>query len=703
MDEAGAVRWRPDRVAAVSDDGAEVWLFGGPGPVRLAGRGAGALADAVDGRRSLTEVIQAAVAGGMAEVDAVRIGQKWLRAGHLVTGRDDDDRARAVRCDGPGELVAALRLAGVDPDAEGGLRVTVVEDLLHLTELDLSTPAVAVQLRGPRALISPRLGPGGACGRCLVARLRNRRSVEFVAARRVGLDAPPPHPVLHRAAIGLVAGLLAADRLSATDVTVVDPVAGAVSRQRLTPVAGCPDCDPAGASVGMAHLTGLPPEQSAETVLTGGGLRVVDPDVTWQHYQHLIGDVVGVVPDVRQTGDAVMRTFSAGMNVAVVDDLMKLKSRLRAGAGGKGTTLAGARAGALAEAIERDSLRGRGDEPHRRARMADVPGAIHPNAIQLFSDAQLHRAAQCLALGIEDPAATGFHRAPAPFDMGAEHDWSPVADYVTGDQYWLPSSLLYLGWPGTPPGYPQGCSNGAAAGNTLPEALLQGLLELVERDSVALWWMPRCHRPAFDLNTCDDPRIEAALAPQRALGTEVWVLDVTSDLGIPGAVAVSTGLPAFGETPVMGYGAHVDPVIAVVRALTEMAQMQAPFASAPAGTPIDLPGQAEKEWFASVTSASEPWLAPHGSVALPASPGHETVAQALDDVVGRLTARGFQVLWADLTRPDLGLPVVRTFVPGLRHFWRRTGPGRIYDVPPALGWCRPGYTESDLNPWAMIL
>jgi ribosomal protein S12 methylthiotransferase accessory factor len=678
--------------------------------VRLAGLRSGALARAVDGGRGLDQIIECAVADGMTAEDATRIAGKWLAAGHLVAGEPAWLTPRRLRVIGDPELAGALATAGVlvvDKDPE--IDLVVCEQMMAASAgPPLTTPTVYVQLRGRRVLISPVVGPGAACRTCLVTRLRNAHQVEVFAARRVGRELPPPLPMSDPAAVPIVAGLLAA--IAGQDeprraVTVIDPGRASVSVQALTPVAGCPDCDPDGSSVRMLHLTHTPRRTPADSEIadSGAGLRVVDPDVTWQRYEHLVGDVVGIVGEVRQTGELTMRAFSAGMNIAAVDDLMVLKSRLRSAAGGKGTTVAAARAAALAEALERDSLRARGDEPHRRALMADLPGAIHPNDIQLYSQRQLERAEHLLALGLEDPQTSGFHFVPARFDTQVEHDWSPVADLVTGQVHWLPSALLWLGWPATSPGYPRGCSNGAAAGNTIAEALLQGLLELVERDSVALWWQPRCRRPEIDLQAFDDPRIDAALAPQRALGTDVWVLDVTTDLGIPAAVAVGVGLPAFGQAPLMGYGAHVDPVIAVVRALTELAQMQAPFSAMPAGTHIDFPGHAERVWFTQVSTESEPWLAPRGMVAPQSAPGHDSVDAALEDVLSRLTTRGLQVLWADCTRPDVGLPVVRTFVPGLRHFWQRLGPGRIYNVPAEIGWCEPGYTEEDLNPRAMIL
>jgi ribosomal protein S12 methylthiotransferase accessory factor len=220
---------------------------------------------------------------------------------------------------------------------------------------------------------------------------------------------------------------------------------------------------------------------------------------------------------------------------------------------------------------------------------------------------------------------------------------------------------------------------------------------------VALWWHPRCHRPAFDLDSWNDPRIDSALAAQRALGSDVWVLDVTSDLGIPAAVAVANGWTSQTDAPLLGFGAHVDPALAVVRALTELAQGQAPAIASHGELLRADTGSPEASWFTDVTVASEPWLAPHGLVGPPPTPAYDSVDEAVSDVVTRLEARGLDVLWADCTRPDYGLPVVRTWAPGLRHFWNRYAPGRLYDVPPELGWCEPGYTEADLNPRPMIL
>ncbi|NJM57366.1 MAG: hypothetical protein HC857_07935 [Synechococcales cyanobacterium RU_4_20] len=59
---------------------------------------------------------------------------------------------------------------------------------------------------------------------------------------------------------------------------------------------------------------------------------------------------------------------------------------------------------------------------------------------------------------------------------------------------------------------------------------------------------------------------------------------------------------------------------------------------------------------------------------------------------------GLEMLVLDQTRPDIGLPVVRVVVPGMQHFWRRLGPGRLYSVPLAQQWLTQPRPESRQNP-----
>ncbi|MGE0680442.1 MAG: YcaO-like family protein, partial [Candidatus Binatia bacterium] len=83
-----------------------------------------------------------------------------------------------------------------------------------------------------------------------------------------------------------------------------------------------------------------------------------------------------------------------------------------------------------------------------------------------------------------------------------------------------------------------------------------------------------------------------------------------------------------------------------------------------------------------------------------AYPGHWSNDLCIDVMTCVQIARekGLETLVLDQTRPDLGLNAVKVLVPGLRHFWPRFGPGRLYDVPVQMGWLKQPLAEDELNP-----
>ena len=72
-------------------------------------------------------------------------------------------------------------------------------------------------------------------------------------------------------------------------------------------------------------------------------------------------------------------------------------------------------------------------------------------------------------------------------------------------------------------------------------------------------------------------------------------------------------------------------------------------------------------------------------------------------VEGLLRDRGMELLVLDQTRPDVGLPVVKVVVPGLRPHWPRFAPGRLFDVPVALGRQAQPTAYADINPFPLFV
>jgi ribosomal protein S12 methylthiotransferase accessory factor len=75
----------------------------------------------------------------------------------------------------------------------------------------------------------------------------------------------------------------------------------------------------------------------------------------------------------------------------------------------------------------------------------------------------------------------------------------------------------------------------------------------------------------------------------------------------------------------------------------------------------------------------------------------------LEFCMQKLARAGLELLVTDYSRPDVELSTVKVIVPGLRHFWPRFAPGRLYDVPVALGCLSRPLSESELNPLPLLM
>ena len=181
-------------------------------------------------------------------------------------------------------------------------------------------------------------------------------------------------------------------------------------------------------------------------------------------------------------------------------------------------------------------------------------------------------------------------------------------------------------------------------------------------------------------------------------GRKLWVLDVTSDLGVPTYVAILHWMQNGKENIEFGSGAHFDKRIALLRTLTELNQfLSIGFMEGGTGEKPSLDGVTplcpEK---LSLPDADQRILRlPTG---LDFGPLDTTRAQVNACVeIARRAGMDFLVL--DQTRPDVEVPVVRVIVPGLRHFYRRFGPGRLYDIPVKLGLRDAPIPENELTPF----
>ncbi len=144
----------------------------------------------------------------------------------------------------------------------------------------------------------------------------------------------------------------------------------------------------------------------------------------------------------------------------------------------------------------------------------------------------------------------GFQWISEPY-AGEPIEWSPVRSLRTDEVRWVPAAFVYYGFPGAGARFCDGDSNGLASGNCVEEAVLQGLLEVVERDAVALWWYNRVLRPRVEIPASGDQWFREVQACHAANGRALWALDLTSDVGLPVRAALSA---RDGREIIFGFG-----------------------------------------------------------------------------------------------------------------------------------------------------
>ena len=333
---------------------------------------------------------------------------------------------------------------------------------------------------------------------------------------------------------------------------------------------------------------------------------------------------------------------------APAETVHELRAGLSGGSFGKGSTAEQGEASALMEAIERYSGIFQGDEIRAKRRFTDFPSgeAIPPNDVLLFSDAQLRQGrAPTPALG-----RAGRRSRRYSIDRPRSNGRRSGLCATSASNIFRPACCIFF--TGAPRRHSHADSNGCAAGNTLEEAIVQGFLELVERDAYAIWWYNRLQRPEVDLGQFDDSYVRDLQNQLAETGRRLWVLDVTSDLGIPTFVAITHWMQNGRENIEFGSGAHFDARIALLRALTELNQFLS--------LGLMGGGTGEKSSLDGATPLrlqDHPYLTPSGNpVVQPDSSskfGHLDTREQVTACVALAKRAGLDFLVLDQTRPDI--------------------------------------------------
>lgn len=622
------------------------------------------------------------------------------------------------------ECLQAQKINVVDTHENAGFTILLVDDYLNpkITEKNKifhknQHSWMLVKPIGISTWIGPTFGSKNhGCWQCLQQRLRGHRKVEAFIEKHNNHEAPIVTAKARNTAILTIAYSMAAQEIARTlmgasrtegVLLTFDHDRFETQEHTLVKRSQCPVCGDPKIKQAKAILF----DSNKKNFTSDGGHRTVAPIQTVNKYKYHISPITGIINEIRAlsgTTDGIKHIYSAGHNFAMLlDDVSFLKATLRMGSGGKGKDDTQAQASAIGEALERYSGVFQGDEPRKTASLKELGDeAIDPSSYLLYSDWQFDNRERW------NKAHDRYQYVPERFDPTKKLEWTPLWSLTHQRFKYLPTACCYYGYAqhltvtsqNLPTKFSYSDSNGAAAGNTLEEAILQGFFELAERDSVACWWYSRVNRPGVDLDSFNDPYFARMRNHYKDLGRTLWVIDVTNDLEIPTFVAVSYVLNNDNQEIIWGCGSHLDPAIGISRALTEANQFLAAFESfaddKDRHTGFDPEAVA---WFRNATIEKQSYLKPSEKLPIKRASDYKqhSVTDIVDDLewcVAKLKTLNMEMYVLDQTREDVKLPVVKVVVPGLRHFFARFAPGRLYDVPVKLGWVNDKLKEDELNP-----
>lgn len=253
-------------------------------------------------------------------------------------------------------------------------------------------------------------------------------------------------------------------------------------------------------------------------------------------------------------------------------------------------------------------------------------------------------------------------------------EWSISKDLISGENYYIPSNAIYH--PYVPENNVQslfkGNTNGLASGNILEEAILHGIFEVIERDAWSIFELTHKNSKQIDLESIDSENINQVLNKYHENGINIKLMDLTADVGVPtiAASADDTVLKDAGLLS-LGIGTHLNPEIAVLRALTEVAQSRATQIQGAREDTVraDFARKAGYERMKRINKCyfeDEEYKISFRDIE---DKSTNSITRDIEIVKDELMKNGLdKILYSDLTRPELGVSVVRIVIPTMELY-----------------------------------
>ena len=254
-------------------------------------------------------------------------------------------------------------------------------------------------------------------------------------------------------------------------------------------------------------------------------------------------------------------------------------------------------------------------------------------------------------------------------------EWNICHDLISGDDYFVPSNAIYHPYVSDDNSIQslfKSNTNGLASGNSLEEAILHGMFEVIERDAWSIFELTHKNSAQIDLDSIESDIVNDALLKFRENEINIKLMDLTADINVP-TIAASSDDTLLKDAGLLtlGIGTHLDPEVAILRSLTEVAQSRATQIHGAREDTVraDFARTAGYERMKRINKHYFQEEDEKISLSDIENKSTDSITKDIDIVLDELKANEIEhVLYYDLTRPELDVNVVRVIIPTMELY-----------------------------------
>lgn len=254
-------------------------------------------------------------------------------------------------------------------------------------------------------------------------------------------------------------------------------------------------------------------------------------------------------------------------------------------------------------------------------------------------------------------------------------EWNICHDIITSEDYYVPSNAIYHPYVSDN----SACrnlfksnTNGLASGNSLDEAILHGIFEVIERDAWSIFELTHKNSAQIDLESIESETVNDALSKFSENEISIKLMDLTADINVP-TIAASSDDTLLKDAGLLtlGIGTHLDPEVAILRALTEVAQSRATQIHGAREDTVraDFARTAGYERMKRINKHYFQEEDEKISLSDIENRSTDSITKDIEIVLKELEANEIEhVLYYDLTRPELEVNVARVIIPKMELY-----------------------------------